>query len=121
MQKGMVNEAIAEFEKSINLRGVIPESVGQLGYVYGGLGRKGEANRLIEQLKDLSTRGYLTTYNIAVIYTGLGENDSALEWLERAYKERASTIIFLKVNPEFDSLRSDPRFTDLLLRIGLVI
>ncbi|TAJ77641.1 tetratricopeptide repeat protein, partial [bacterium] len=119
MQKGMVNEAIAEFEKSINLRGVIPESVGQLGYIYGRLGRKGEAKKLIEQLKDLSTRGYLTTYNIAVIYTGLGENDSALEWLERAYKERASAIVFLKVNPEFDSLRSHPRFRELMRRMGL--
>jgi hypothetical protein len=67
----------------------------------------------------LSNRRYVSPYSIALIYTGLGEKEQAFAWLEKAYEDRSSLMIYLKVEPMLDSLRSDPRFTDLLHRIGL--
>ncbi len=70
-------------------------------------------------LKDLSKQEYVSAYDIAVIYLGLGEKDQAFAWLERAYEERCPTLEFLKVEPSLDPLRSDPRFADLLRRMNL--
>jgi len=74
---------------------------------------------VIADLEELSKRRYVPPYNIALIYTGLGENDRAFEWLQKAYEERSSRLVWLKVVPEVDSLRADPRFQDLLRRVGL--
>jgi hypothetical protein len=70
-------------------------------------------------LKKLSKQQYVSPYLIAEIYAGLGEKDQALEWLEKACDEHATSIIFLKVEPSFDGLRSDPRFQEMVRRIGL--
>ena len=67
----------------------------------------------------LSQRHYIDPYSVALIYTGLGEKDRAFEWLGRAYEERSSWLNHLKVEPGFDSVRSDPRFTELLKKVGL--
>ena len=73
---------------------------------------------MLNELKGRSERSYVSPYFIALIYTGLGEKDKAFEWLEKAYHERHPYLAFLKVEPVFDTLRSDPRFADLLRRIG---
>jgi hypothetical protein len=72
-----------------------------------------ELNALIE----ISKQKYLSAYHIAAIYTGLKDKDHAFEWLERAYQERADWMAFLKVDPRFDSLHSDPRFGDIERRM----
>jgi hypothetical protein len=70
-------------------------------------------------LKMAAERRYISPYSIAVIYLGLGDKEQAFAWLNRAYQERDNWLIYLNVEPRLDPLRSDPRFTDLLRRVGL--
>ena len=72
-----------------------------------------------ELLKSSSER-YVSPYNIALIYNGLGERDEALTWLERGYEQRDQRMVFLKVEPKWNNLRDDPRFNNLLKRMNLV-
>jgi hypothetical protein len=74
---------------------------------------------LIEELKQLSKKQYVSPYDIATIYAGLGEKDRALEWLQKAYQDRDGWLTQLKVDPIFDALRSDQRFQDLMRQVGL--
>ncbi len=119
-QKGLFKESAAEIQKAIAILGDNPLAlaVGVLGHAYAVSGKKDRALKVFEQLKDLSKRCYVPAYSLAIIYTGLGQKDQALKWLRKAYEERYDRLIYLKVEPMFDSLRSDPRFKDLLRRIG---
>jgi tetratricopeptide (TPR) repeat protein len=117
-QKGLYNEAIAEYQKSMEL-GDIESQRRNLGHVYAISGMRGEAQKVLDQLLEESKHKYVSPYSIAIIYEGLGEKDRAFAWLEKAYAERDSNITNLKVDPWFDSLHSDPRFADLLSRVGL--
>ena len=117
-QKGMYEEAIAEFQKSIELSDD-PVRRAVLGHAYAVAGRRGEAQKVINELKDLSKRRYFPPYYIALIYVGLGDKNQALEWLEKAFAERSANLTVLKAEPMFDPIRSDPRFQDLLRRVGL--
>jgi hypothetical protein len=75
---------------------------------------------VLKELQEAQERKYIAPFFMALIYTGLSEKEQAFAWLERAYKGRSWGVLWLKVDPRFDSLRSDSRFTDLLCRIGLV-
>jgi len=121
MQQGRSAEAVAELQHAVVLSDGSPTFVGALGYAYGRSGDKGRAYQLISQLHEISLQRYVSSYDLALIYVGLGENDEALESLEAAYEERSSWMIFLQVTPEFDGLRADPRFMRLLHRIGLSV
>jgi TolB-like protein/Tfp pilus assembly protein PilF len=118
LYRGMLQEAIATLEKAVALSGEHPGVKAALGLVYAKAGRKGEALKILEELKQLSTGRYVPLLRIDHIYIGLGENDLALEWLEKAYEERDSALIWIKVDPVYDSLRDDPRFQDLLRRMN---
>jgi TolB-like protein len=120
-QKGMYGEAIAGFQKGITPRGGSewPMSAPGLGHVYAVSGKKAEARTVLNELKQLSGQEYVPAYDIALIYAGLGEKDQAFAWLEKAYEERSFPMAWLKVEPQWDSLRSDPRFADLVRRVGL--
>jgi TolB-like protein len=110
------DDALAELEKG----GVRSEDYrGNIGHVYAMSGQRGESQKLLDQLQEESKHKSVSPYHIAKIYEGLGEKDRAFAWLEKAYAERDSNMINLKVDPEFDGLRSDPRLADLLRRIGL--
>ncbi len=117
-QKGMFAEAIAEFQRAITLERN-PMYIGALGHAYAVAGRRGEARRLLGDLTDLSKRRYVDPVPVATVHAGLGEKDQAFEWLEKGYEERSSQLTVIKVNPIYDSLRSDPRYEELLRRIGL--
>ena len=117
VKKGMYEEAVAECQKAWQLDNT-PRTLGFLGYAYAVSGKRAAAQKVIEELKGESKRRYVSPYWITVVYAGLGDTDGALEWLEKLYEERSGFLIFLKVEPIFDSLRSDPRFTDLLRRAG---
>jgi predicted nucleic acid-binding protein len=94
-------------------------SLALLGYAHARLGERSEALRLLEQLEAASKERYTPAVSFAAVYAGLGEKDQAFAWLEKAYGERTSRLGYLKVEPLWDPLRSDPRFADLVRRIGL--
>jgi TolB-like protein/Tfp pilus assembly protein PilF len=117
IQKSMYKEGIAELEKESALFPDSPGPVSWLGYAYAVAGRRAEAQKMLDQLTELSKQKYVAAVDAARIYSGLGEKDKAIEWLEKGYEDRS--IVFIKVDPTFDPLRSDPRFADLLRRMNL--
>jgi TolB-like protein/Flp pilus assembly protein TadD len=119
-QKAMPEESISHLQKAILLSDGSPEKIAALGHAYATFDRRAKAHDLLDQLRALSQRRFVSAYDFAIIYAGLGEKDQAFEWLERAYEERAFSLVMnLKAEPGLDQLRSDPRFQDLLDRIGL--
>ncbi len=119
-QKGMYSEAIAEFKKAIALPAgnEWTLSKGGLGHLYAVTGKKSEARTLLDELKQLSAKEYVPATSVALIYAGLGEKDQAFAWLDTGYEQRAFQLPWIKLDPRFDSLRSDSRFEDLMRRIG---
>jgi serine/threonine protein kinase len=120
-QKGMYDEAIAGFKKTIPPLGGSEWSLtrGGLGHTYAVLGRKSEALAVVAELKQLSAQGYVPATSIALVYAGLGDKDQAFAWLEKAHEEHSFQLQNLTVEPRWDSLRSDPRFASLVRRVGL--
>lgn len=116
-EKGMYGEALAEFQKTKQFDDA-PRIMAYLGYVYGVSGRRSEAQKILGELDALSKQRNFLPADMAKIYIGLGDKDAAFAWLDRAYQERDQNIVWLKANPMFDSLRTDPRFADLLRRVG---
>ena len=118
-QKGLYDQAIEAYQKVIKASERTSSILGLLGHAFAVSGRRGEALKILEELKEMSRQRYVSPYDLAVLYTGLGEKDKAIEQLNKAYEERAGWVINLQVEPLFDPLRSDPRFADLLRRMGL--
>ncbi|MEE9236006.1 MAG: protein kinase [Candidatus Acidoferrales bacterium] len=116
--KGMQKEAIAELEKAVSLERR-PMSIARLGHFYGRIGRRREAEKLLEELKAESRKRYVPPYFIALVHAGLGQTEQALEWLERAYQERDVHLHSLNWDSAFDALRPEPRFQSLLRRLNL--
>jgi TolB-like protein/DNA-binding winged helix-turn-helix (wHTH) protein/Flp pilus assembly protein TadD len=119
VQEGRFEEAIVELNKAVTLSGGSPLMKAALGHSLAVSGRRGEAMKILTELQKLAERSYVSASEIAAIYAGLGERDQTMAWLEKAAVERAFHLVYLKVRPEFAPLRSDPRFADLLRRIGL--
>jgi tetratricopeptide (TPR) repeat protein len=117
-QKGMYEEAITEYQKALDLSGSRPRIVAELGYIYAVSRKRSEAQKALEELKELSERRYVSSFYMALIYMGLGEKDQAFALFERAYEERSPRLIELKVDPIFDPLRSDQRFAELMRKVG---
>jgi tetratricopeptide (TPR) repeat protein len=116
--KGRHEEAIAELHEIEDLENH-QVYLSWLGYVYGQAGKKDEGRKTLGQLENLSRRTKVSPFWMALIHTGLGDKEQAFAWLGHAFAERAdSGALTLKVNPIFDSLRSDPRYSQLLLRAG---
>jgi serine/threonine protein kinase/tetratricopeptide (TPR) repeat protein len=115
--KGDYSAGLEELQKAKALEPT-PHLIGNLGYAYAKLGRKDEARKLLAELKEQSKARYVAPYWIAMIYVGLDEKDDAFAWLEKAYQERSFFLLFIKMDPMVESLRSDARFTDLMRRIG---
>jgi tetratricopeptide (TPR) repeat protein len=118
-RKGKHDEAIAEFQKAVELPGGGASQLAALGYGYAVANRRAEALEIVEKLKERSREQYLPPTMMSFVYCGLGDKDQAMAWLEKAYEVRDPWLTGLKVDPIFDSLRSDPRFVDLLHRVGL--
>jgi DNA-binding winged helix-turn-helix (wHTH) protein/TolB-like protein/Tfp pilus assembly protein PilF len=116
LQKGMYGQAIAELQKR-----AVPVSggLGDLGQAYALSGRRSDALKEIDRLQELSKQRYVAPYNLALIYAALGDRDNALEWLEKAYEDRSTMLVWIKVDARLDSLRSEPRFAELLRRMNL--
>ncbi|HVG18312.1 MAG TPA: tetratricopeptide repeat protein, partial [Blastocatellia bacterium] len=118
-QTGMYDEAIREIQEAARLSGRSPRMVARLGHAYAVAGKRREALEALHELNGMSERQYVSPYEIAIIYAGLGEKELVFEWLGRAYDDRSSWLTFLKVEPSFDTLRSDLRFVDLVKQVGL--
>jgi serine/threonine protein kinase/Tfp pilus assembly protein PilF len=117
-KNGMCKIAIEMIHKAIELSGDRAK-IAVLGRIFAIAGKKREALKAIEELKELSKQRYISSYCISLIYASMNEKDQAMEWLENAYDEHASELIYLKVDPYLDNMRSDPRFKELLKKIGL--
>jgi len=119
-ERRMYPEAIAEFVKSVNLSNRNDEgSLASLGKVLGDSGRKQEARKILKELKERSKHRYVSPYLIGLVQLGLGERNQAIASLEQGYTNRDQWMMYLKVEPGWDDLRLDPRFKDLLRRVGL--
>jgi len=118
-QQGRYDEALGEYQKAKLLSQNSPEILWGLGRVYAASGKRAEAERVINQLVELSRQRYVSGYLLALIYALLAEKDQAFAWLETAYKDQDLWMKWLKVDPAFDNLRSDPRYGNLLRRVGL--
>jgi tetratricopeptide (TPR) repeat protein len=114
----MYERAIAAGRKAVELSQGAPTFVAFLGYEYAVAGQLGEAKKILKRLQELSKQRYVPTYVVARIYAAMGETDEALRWLETSYQERAAWMVILKVDPQFDHMRSDPRFLDLMRRMN---
>ncbi len=121
-KKSMFKEGMAEFEKAA---AVAPDNLiatTGLGYGYAVTGRRADAHKLLDQLKGLSRQQYVSPIWMAKIYAGLEDKDEAFKWLEKAYEDHSIVSVgYIKTNPMFDPLRSDPRYKDLLRRTNLCI
>ena len=119
IEKGMFPEAIAEAQKAREFSGPTnSHPMGFLGYALAKSGKQAEARAVLAELLKASSERYVSLYNIALIYNGLGDREQAIAWLERGYEQRDQKMTFLKVEPKWNNLRDDPRFQDLLRRVG---
>lgn len=113
------NEAIVAFKKAKTFSQNHPIPSAALAYAYAVSGKREEALKIAGDLKKLSAKSYVSPYWIGIIYVGLGDNNAAFEWLEKGIATHDGSMIFLKVEPILDRLRSDGRFIELLAKIGL--
>jgi eukaryotic-like serine/threonine-protein kinase len=119
-QKGMHAEAISELEKADVLeKHASTNTIASLGNAYAEAGQKSKALQTLSELENRSKQEPISKYQFALVLVGLGEKEEAFTALEQAFRERSTLLTYLKMDPRFDSLRSDRRYTDLLRRIGL--
>jgi serine/threonine protein kinase/Tfp pilus assembly protein PilF len=116
---GRYELAIAEGEKAVKLSGGSPLMRAALAHTLGTAGRTKEAFQVVDDLTTLAKQKYVAPYFFAGIHIGLGENDRAIEYLEKSYEEHSHWLIYLHMDPSMDGLRDNPRFQDLLRRVGL--
>jgi eukaryotic-like serine/threonine-protein kinase len=117
---GRRSEAIPEYQKAVRLSEGDSDPTAALAHAYAASGRRAEAEKILLELLRQSESSYVSPYMIATIYAGLGDKDRAFEFLEKAYQEKSPDIpYFLRADLRVDSLRSDPRFQDLVRRVGL--
>ena len=119
LKSGEHDAGLAELKKAVALTPGATTWLAQLGEAYGLAGKVEDARRVLAQLQELSQQGYVSPYHMAYVYTGLGETDSAIDWLQRAFRERAGAVYGIKGSFLFTSLRSHPRFTALLRTMNL--
>ena len=118
-EKGMFQQAEAEFEKALAISADDSETMSAMAYVYAAAGRTADARNILERLNLIAQERYVSPYSLARVYIGLGQLDEAFECLEKTYQQRHGILTYLKVEPIFDRLRADSRYADLLRKMGL--
>jgi eukaryotic-like serine/threonine-protein kinase len=119
-QKGRLREAVEQFEKARNIESSIPEVLAALGHGYALSGRRAEALKIIRDLQERSKKEFVPSFSIATIYLGLGMKEEALQNIEKSYSEGSFYMIHLKVEPILDPIRSEPRFINVMRKVGHV-
>jgi tetratricopeptide (TPR) repeat protein len=118
-QQGLHTEAIAELKRAVELSGGSPLMLAGLGAAYALGGRERKARETLAELTDIAKQRYVSAYQVALIHCALGELEEAFQWLEKTLAEQDAWLIWARVEPQLDPLRDDPRFTQLLQRVGL--
>jgi len=116
---GQIDQAVTTAEKTVVVSGRAPAALGVLGLAYGTARKDREAREVLNELFQMQKRRFVSPLAFVYVYIGLGDKDQAFAWLEKSYEERSNHLAFFKVSPTVDRLRSDPRFAELLNRIGL--
>ena len=114
IEKGMYAEAITEAELAQTFSGASNYPAALKGYALAKSGKKAEARAIIDELSSRSNERFVPSYYFALIYNGLGDTDKAISWLERGLEQRDTMMVFLKVEPKWNNVRSDPRFVEIL-------
>jgi len=117
--KGFHSEAVAEFQKALDLSEGNSSELAALGYAYAVAGKRPEAQKILDELKSRSSQTYVQPVWLAVIYATLGDRDRAFQWLEKGLQDRSGWLLYLKLDPVFSPLATDPRFADFVRRVGL--
>ena len=116
--RGLFSEAIPHYEKAVELDDT-PYGLGNVGHAYAKSGRVDEAHAVLERLEELANSRYVAPIERAYVYAGLGDLDNCFEWLEKACDERSGNLLFARLWPIGKDIEHDPRFSDLIRRIGL--
>lgn len=116
VQKGMYQEALAALKKTLDVPG---NTESDIAHVYAVSGNKREAERILNELLQKSAHTYVSPYDIAIVYAGLGKREKALEWLNRAYEDHSYFMSWLQIDPRLKELRLDPQFVALVRQVGL--
>src|SRR5262249_15979765 len=119
LEKNLIDKALAELEQSVMLTNRSPECVAMLGYAYAASGSRSRAVELMSELEMRSIDRYVSPVQLAWVRIGLADHDKACTDLHEAYERRSADLIWLRVRPLFDAIRSDPRFESLCKRLGL--
>ncbi len=117
--KGQFDRAIAEFKGACALEPSSDWPLALMGHAYAVAGQRAQAVGILNQLMEARRKRQVDPYYIGLIYVGLGDKEKAFEWFEKAYREKTEELLMLKVEPQLDPIRSDPRFHDLVRRLGL--
>ena len=117
--KGLYREALPDLDQYLALSRGSASSLELSGYAHAQLGERNEALRMVDELRELAKRSFVSSFSFALVYAGLEDRDQAFMWLEKACEERFNRLAYVKVEAFWDPLRSDPRFAELLRRIGL--
>ena len=118
-QKGMYERAIVEFQRWFDLSEGNPAAIAALAHAYALSGQRGEAQKKLGQLQRLSNTEYVPPFDMALVFTALGDKNQVFDWLEKAYEDQSAFLIWIRVDPRFDGLHVEPRFHALLRRMGL--
>jgi TolB-like protein/DNA-binding winged helix-turn-helix (wHTH) protein/Tfp pilus assembly protein PilF len=118
---GKPEAAIQSFEKAYSPSGGSTGVLSMKGYVLARSGRQAEAEQIVHGLIEAGKNRFIPPYNVALVYAGLGNRESALQWLDKGYEARDVRLVFLTVDPKWNDLRSDPRFQELLKRCHFVL
>ena len=118
-QKGQLSDAILELQTAARLSSDSPLVLGALGHAYAHAGRRRDAEQVLQHMLAKNSERYVSPIHIAEVYAGLGDRESTFQWLDKALQDRSNGLVFLKVDPGFDILRSDPAFLEVLRKVGL--
>ena len=120
LQLGQSEEALVNARKAGEAPGATPRVRQTEGYVHAAIGNRAEAMKIAKELEDEFAKGQADGRDVAVVYAGLGEKDKVFEWLERDFQKRSTSLVELRMEVPFLTLQNDPRFKDLLKRMGLL-
>jgi TolB-like protein/Tfp pilus assembly protein PilF len=119
-EKKMYPEALTQFSQALKVSGDHPAIIALYGHALAISGDAAGARKALADLQHLAANRYVSSLYFAAIYTGLGDSRTALDWLDKAYRERNDRLVYLAVDPIADPLRAEPRFRDLMVRLGLI-